>query len=162
MTSLKAPFVKGKIVWPCLLLQIAIISVLMFLLSRFIDSSPFLYSSILYAFAAQLLRRTLARDHRKGIQLIKEGQFEAAIPWFEKSVAYFKKNSWVDRYRCITLLSATGYNYREMGLCNLGFCYAQTGRGDEAKTYYQEVLKVSPNNGLALTSLNMLNSIKKV
>jgi len=50
--------------------------------------------------------------------------------------------------------------YREMGLCNIAFCYSQTGMGEKAKAVYQQALNEYPDNGLAQAGLNMLTSIE--
>jgi tetratricopeptide (TPR) repeat protein len=83
-----------------------------------------------------------------------------ALPLFEKSVAYFSKNRWIDKYRFITLLSSSGLTYREMGLCNIAFCYSQTGNGLKAKEVYTQTLQEYPENGLANAGLNMLTSLE--
>ena len=46
-----------------------------------------------------------------------------------------------------------------MGLCNIAFCYSQTGNGQKAKEYYQQTLKEYPDNGMAVAGLNMLTSM---
>ncbi len=151
----------GKVAWPCILVQIIILSLLMLVSTWIFEFFPFLIAAISYALIAQLLRRSQAKHHRKGVRLVLKKQYEESIPWFIKSVHHFEKKPWLDKYRCITLLSATGYGYREMGLCNLGFCYAQLGKREEAIEFYNKVLQTNPNNGLAITTLNLLNTAKK-
>jgi tetratricopeptide (TPR) repeat protein len=92
------------------------------------------------------------------MKLVKQQKFAAALPLFEKSVGYFSKNNWIDKYHFLTLLSSSKMTYKEMGLCNIAFCYSQTGNGQKAKEYYKQVLKEFPENGLALAGINMLNS----
>lgn len=108
-----------------------------------------------------LLRRVVARYHRKGIQLVKRKQYAEAIPYFEKSVDFFSRNKWVDKYRFITLLSSSAYTYKEMGLCNIAFCYSQIGNGVKAREYYESTLKEFPENGMAIAGMNMVNSFKE-
>ncbi|HEX3165740.1 MAG TPA: tetratricopeptide repeat protein, partial [Chitinophagaceae bacterium] len=74
-------------------------------------------------------------------------------------VDYFAKNNWVDKYRYLTLLSSSKMTYKEMGLCNIAFCYSQTGNGQKAKEYYEQALREFPENGLAIAALNMLKSV---
>ncbi len=93
------------------------------------------------------------------MKLIKRHRFTEAIPFFEKSADFFSKNGWVDKYRFLTLLSASKLSYREMGLCNIAFCYSQTGNGIRAKECYQQVLQEYPENGIATVGLNMLTSM---
>jgi tetratricopeptide (TPR) repeat protein len=128
--------------------------------SHFFVFPPLLSAAIIYAVIAQILRQTQAKYHRKGMHLVAKKQFEEAIPWFKKSVDHFEKKTWIDKYRCLTLLSTTGYGYREMGLCNLGFCCAQIGRIEEAIEYYNKALQINPTNGMAITTRNMLHAAK--
>ena len=46
-----------------------------------------------------------------------------------------------------------------MGLSNIAFCYSQIGNGQKATEYYQQSLNDFPDNGIAITALNMLNSV---
>ena len=105
------------------------------------------------------LRNLVAKNHRKGVNLVKQQKFADAIPYFQKSVDYFSKNAWVDKYRFLIILSSSKMSYREMGLCNIAFCYSQTGKGLKAKEFYQQILRDYPENGMATAGLNMLNSL---
>ena len=108
-----------------------------------------------YSFGSRML---IARDHRRGMQLVRGLEFEAAIPEFENSYKFFAKNSWIDRFRSVVLMSASAMSYREMALCNIAFCYSQLGKGIEAVEYYQRALKEFPNSGLAQSALRMIES----
>jgi tetratricopeptide (TPR) repeat protein len=107
------------------------------------------------------LRNLITRSHQKGINLVKQGNFIDAIPYFERSVKYFSENDWVDKYRFLTMLSSSKMSYREMGLCNIAFCFSQTGEGQKAKELYQFTLNEYPENVLAQTALNLFNSVEK-
>jgi tetratricopeptide (TPR) repeat protein len=93
--------------------------------------------------------------------LIKQGLFDKAIPFFEKSVDFFATHKWVDKFRYVVLLSSSKMTYKEMGLCNIAFCYAQIGNGTKALEYYELVLGEYPECGLAKAGMNMLNSMKE-
>jgi len=108
-----------------------------------------------------ILRNVFAKDHRHGIRLVRQNKFIEAIPFFERSVNYFTKNKWIDKFRSLTLLSSSKMTYKEMGLCNIAFCYSQSGDGSKAKEYYKQVLKEYPQNGLAIAGLNMLTSVNE-
>ena len=120
---------------------------------------PFIFGALTYSLLAFGLRKLIAKNHRQGMSLVKQQKFADALPYFEKSVEYFSKNNWVDKYRFLTLLSSSKMTYKEMGLCNIAFCYSQTGNGQKAKEYYQQALNEFPENGLALAGLNMLKSV---
>ena len=95
------------------------------------------------------------------MQLVKKHEYAGAIQFFEASYRFFTDNSWIDKYRYITLLSSSAMDYREMALCNIAFCYSQIGEGPKARAYYQQVLKTYPDNGLAQTALRMMESVEK-
>lgn len=111
---------------------------------------------LLYIF---LSRAVLTRSHRRGIRLVKAKQFDAALPHFAASVAFFEQNGWIDRWRSVVLLSMSAMSYREMGLCNMAFCHSQARRGPEAKALYEQILAEYPENGIAEASLNMMRSV---
>ena len=96
------------------------------------------------------------------MRLVKQHNFMDAIPKFEKSVDFFTRNNWLDKYRFLTLLSSSKMTYKEMGLCNIAFCYSQTNNGQKAKEYFEQTLKEFPENGLAIAGLRMMNSVENV
>jgi tetratricopeptide (TPR) repeat protein len=151
------PLVAGRISWLGLAVQFAIIFGLYWLFRQVSTFDPILLAAITHAIFARVLRNLVAKNHRKGMRLVRAGQFESAIPEFEKSVEKFKKHKWLDQYRVITMLSAVGTSYLAMGYTNLGFCHSQLGHKDEAKQYYQQVLQLDPTNGNAKAAMNMLN-----
>lgn len=156
------PFLRTKRIWYYMIPQILFLYVLFYLSSLFISEDEFtviLSSIAVYYFTIYCLRKLVASDHRKAIDMLKKGDYEAAMAGFKRSAEFFTKNSWVDRYRFITLLSASKKTYREMALCNIGFCLTQTKRGIEAKEIYLNVLKQYPENEIAFTALRTLESI---
>jgi tetratricopeptide (TPR) repeat protein len=106
------------------------------------------------------LRNTLGGLHKKGIRLSKQFKFSEAIPFFEKSYAFFKRNDWIDKYRYITVLSASKWTYKELALTSIAFCYGQLGDAKKAEEYYERTLQEFPDNGLALTSLNLIRTVR--
>lgn len=107
-----------------------------------------------------VLRRALASQHRIGVRLMKTLRFEEALPFFEKSADYFGRHPVVDKFRSITLLSASRMSYREMALCNIAFGLSQLGRGAEARAAYERVIREYPDNALASAALRMLSSVE--
>ena len=110
---------------------------------------------LIYSFGSRML---IIRDYRSGISLVKLGQFQAAIPKFEKSLQFLDRHPWIDNARSIVLMSASKPSFREMALANIGFCYSQLGRGHEARAAYQKCLDRFPDSGLDLAALQMINS----
>jgi len=108
---------------------------------------------LLYSFASRFL---IAASHRRGIRLSRAGRYQEAIQAYEQSLKFFSRHPWIDRFRAVTLLSASAMTYREMALCNIAFCYAQLGERIQAKESYRRVLQEFPSNSLAIVSLRMI------
>jgi tetratricopeptide (TPR) repeat protein len=154
--------ITRQIAWLSLVPHVLVIS--LFLCGGYIidpEYGPYL-GILLYLALAYGLKSWLAGDNQRGMRLVKRRSFEEAIPFFERSVAYFTKNSWIDNYRFLTLLSSSQMSYKEIGLCNIAFCYSQTGNGWKAKEYYERVNQEFPNNGLAISGLNMIKSLSQL
>ncbi|MEO7346528.1 MAG: hypothetical protein ABIZ49_05840 [Opitutaceae bacterium] len=105
-----------------------------------------------------LLRLLLTGAHRRGISLVKRGQFAEAIPCFKASYAAMKHRPWVDRFRWPLLGSASRWTYREMALANVAFCYGQIGDGAEMRAHYEKTLVEFPDSVLAATALRMMRA----
>lgn len=152
--------VVRRVAWLSVLLQLIIIALFTYLFHLAGFSEPFVFAALSYSLLAFILRKSIANEHRTGMKLVKQHKFAEALSLFKRSVDYFTKHKWVDDYRSLTLLSASGMSYREMGLCNIAFCYSQTGNGEKAIEYYELALKEFPGNGLAVAGLNMLRSVQ--
>lgn len=149
------PFVR-QVAWLSVVPQLALLGGFILLFDALSLENPALFGALAYLALSFSLRNFLAADHRKGIQLVRQLKFEEAIPLFEKSVAFFSRHDWVDRFRFLTLLSSSKISYQEMGLCNIAFCYSQTGNGEKAREYYERTLQQFPESGLATAGLNMI------
>ncbi|MDB5200955.1 MAG: hypothetical protein JWQ27_364 [Ferruginibacter sp.] len=153
-----SPPTVRRISWPAIIPQLLLVALLTLVYTYAGIGLPFFFAALTYSFIAMMLKKTIAKDHRQGIRFVMQKQYPAAIPYFEKSIAFFERNKWIDEYRFITLMSASSMRYREMGLCNLAFCYSQMGDGEKAILFYQRVLSEYPDNDLAVAGLNMLTS----
>jgi hypothetical protein len=105
-------------------------------------------------------RALIARNHQRGMQLVRRHQFPDAIPAFQKSYEFFDRHLWIDHWRSLVLLSPSAVSYREMALLNIAFCHSQTGNGSKAVEVYQRTLQEFPGSGIATAALNMLESAK--
>lgn len=121
---------------------------------------PFILGPLTYLALSYGLRNVITRNHQKGMKLVKQENFIEAIPFFEESVKYFSEKAWVDKYRFLAILSSSRMSYREMGLCNIAFCYGQTGNGLKAKELYRSVLNDYPENVLATTAVRLFDSLE--
>lgn len=108
--------------------------------------------------ALRFLLRAIPRDHRTGIGMARRQEFSDAIPYFLRSFEFFDNRKWLDNYRAFFLLSPSAACYREMALANAGFCYSQTGDGENARKYYSQCIELFPDSILASTGLQMLNA----
>ncbi len=109
----------------------------------------------------RLILRAIPHDHRSAIALVRKHQFADAIPCFQRSLDFFDRYPWLDKYRSLLLLSPSAASYREMALANMGFCYSQVGDGHNARSHYQQCLERFPDSGLAQTALNMMDSVSR-
>ena len=155
----KKPLVK-QIAWLSVFPQIAFLMAMIFF-ARYLGFQNFILPGVIIYLAISFpLRFGIPRHHRKGIALFKKGSFVEAIPFFEKSYDFFKKNSWIDRYRYITLLSSSQISYTEMALLNIAFCHGQSGDGKKSRDYYEKTLYEFPDSEIAKTSLQMFQLTK--
>jgi len=112
---------------------------------------------LVYSFGSRSL---LLRAHRRGMHHSKLQQYSEAIREFESSYSFFSRNSWIDRYRSITMMSPSAISYREMALANIAFSYSQLGQGTNAKAYYQRALDEFPNSMMARAALRLIESVE--
>src|SRR5690606_41815487 len=54
-------------------------------------------------------RRILARSHRRGMSLVRQGRFAEAIDHFQASYEFFAKYPWLDRHRAVLLLTPSDW-----------------------------------------------------
>lgn len=106
-------------------------------------------------------RSVLLASHRRGMRLLQSGRYDEAVAAFEASYAFFSRNPWIDRLRCLTMLSPAAFSYREMALLNIAFAHSQANRGAEAKASYQRVLREFPDSPLAQAALRLIDSIEQ-
>ncbi|MDH4229738.1 MAG: hypothetical protein OEW11_08360 [Nitrospirota bacterium] len=130
----------------------------------FLVREPLIWPAMLVGWGGMMVwmllsRELLTRDHRLGIRLVRKKRFAEAIPRFEAAHAFMERHPWIDRWRSVVLLSNSGMSYREMALLNVAFCYSQIGRTPEAVGIYERVHREFPDNGLAITTLNMLRGL---
>jgi len=140
--------------------QLLALAVFVFVAHQFLSDfiGALLVGTWIYLLYALLVRCLLAKQHRKGIRLVKKGRFAEAIPEFEASYEFFKRNSWLDQWRYLTLLSSSAISYREMALCNIAYSYSQQGNGQAARDAYERALREYPNSSIATSALNIMRA----
>jgi len=154
------PIVR-QIAWLALLPQMALLAIFAIVggvLAR--DPIGALVGISMYVGYSLIARVAIARHHRRGMRHVKQRRYADALTAFEESYAFLSRHIWIDRYRSITLLSASAISYREMALLNIAFCHSQLGRGTEAKDYYRRTLAEFPESGMALAAINLIESVE--
>lgn len=99
------------------------------------SDEPALWAAMIYLVLAYGLRYFVPIDHRKGMREYKQGNYEAALVHFEKSIDFFSKHPWIDRFRVFTIFSASKVSYREMAMMYKYTCLEALGRVEE---FYKE------------------------
>lgn len=122
----------------------------------FLPLTPYL-ALIAYALVS---RRLIAGHHRSGCRAFRRGELDTAISEMEASYAFFQRRPWLDRFRSLTMLSASAMSYRELALLNIGFFQAQAGRKDESKAAYQRVVAEFPRNLVGAQTLKMIETFE--
>lgn len=155
--SANVPIVR-QVSWSAVLIIILIWIIFLVVFGFFIPKHGIFIGAVLFALLSIVLQQTIPISHKKGMKAIKQKDFKTATEHFKQSVDFFTKYKWLDKYRAITLLSASKMCYREMALCNIAFCYSQTMEAEKAKALYEQILKEYPDNGLAYYGLNSINT----
>lgn len=161
MANNKIPVVR-QTNWIAVIPQLIFMGILIYIFYVLNINEPIIWGCLTYLFFLFGSRLILAKDHNKGMKLSKEQNFSEAIKYYKKSAEFFMKNNWIDKYRFITLFSASKMSYREMDLNNIAFCYSQIGNGTKAKEYYEKTLTEFPNSILAKSALKMIESAKNI
>lgn len=159
MTS-RTPIVR-QIAWLSVVPQLAIMWLFMWFFSLADVQQAVLLGVLAYLALSMSLRFGIAKAHRRGISLFKRKQYAEAVPEFERSYDFFRRNKWMDDWRFLMLLSSSRISYREMALLNLAFCHSQAGNGLKAKECYQRALAEFPYSEMAKVSLKMIESVEK-
>lgn len=157
----KVPIVR-QIAWLSMIPQLILLGSLIWLAKISGFNNHTLIGALLYFAIFYILRFQIPKHHRKGISLYRKKSFSKAIPHFQKSYEFFKKNMWVDKYRYITLMSSSNVSYSEMALLNMAFCYGQIGDGEKSKRMYEKALTEFPESEMAKASLKMYESARNI
>jgi tetratricopeptide (TPR) repeat protein len=154
MSQLK---VLKPIAWHQALLNILVLGLMCFGGYWLAQTNGILIAAAIYLALAILLRSFLASHHRRGILFCKSENFVSAIGEFEKSINFFQKHPWIDRWRGLTMLSS-GHSYIEMGLISLGFAHLQAGHIERAKECYQKCKSEFPFSQMAESGLQYIEA----
>jgi hypothetical protein len=120
-----------------------------------------LVAAFIYMGLSMLLHAVIPTNHRLGITLLKQGNFEAAKKSFDKSYEYFTRNKWLDDYRSIFILSASKMSYKEMAMINAALCLLRMDDLVNSKMAYQKVLTQFPDSFMAKNAISYIEDLEK-
>jgi tetratricopeptide (TPR) repeat protein len=157
----KVQFVKQETDWLAFIPKLFVLGILSYCLYP-LDNRAFLLMAFCIYFLITLLAKCLFLPNSlyQSIKFIKEAKFDEAIPPTEQTIEYYTKHSWIDKFRFHLLISSSKRTIRESSICNLAYCYLQTGNVQRAKEIYQDVLRQYPENINAKTVLNTITLIQ--
>jgi tetratricopeptide (TPR) repeat protein len=153
----RIPVVR-QIAWGTLIYQIALMVLFIWLYSKTSIKDPALAGGLTFIGLVLVLRFAFSGLHRKGMRHIRKMEYDKAIPYFEGSYEFYTRNSFLDKYRAYLMLSASLMFYKEMALNNIGFCYSQMDKKEEAIFYYRKCVEEYPNCTMAKVALKMLEA----
>ncbi len=156
----KVPFAKQQTNWLALIPILLVLGILCLCFYQIDKQNFWLIALFVYMMLRQLTRFLFFPNAIfEGIKLIKNEKFMEAIPFFQETIGYYTKNHWIDEYRFFLLISSAKSSIKESSICNLAYCYLQTGDVKKAKEIYQDVLLEYPENINARSMLNTINLI---
>ena len=135
-----------QVAWILIIPQLSLMGLIVLACYLSGAANPFVNGALIYLAVSYMLRTGFAKDHNRGMRLIKQHNYLGATPFFEASYKYFMSHPLIDKHRYLTLLSSPQMCYEEMApLNNIAFSYKRT-------------LESFPNNGLAQAGLKRLES----
>jgi hypothetical protein len=158
--SSKVPFVQQEIVWLAIVPRLLFIGILCMVYYQWDKRNFVVFGFITYLIVWYGLRAiAFPGDVHKSIRLIREEKFREAIPHIERSIDFYTKHPWIDKYRFLLMVSSSKRGIRESSICNLGFCLLQIGQVKDAKELYEDVLRQYPENTVARSQLRTINTL---
>ena len=157
---MKSNSVFKQSAWLYWIPQLVVMCLIILIWYQIRPSNAALFGAIIYFFISISLKIVIPKSHRYGMRNIKSKKYKDAISYFEKSIAFFNKNQWLDQYRFIFLLSASKMAYREMAYCNIAFCYVQMNKMKGAQKFYEKALEEFPESKLAMEGIEALKQAK--
>ncbi len=155
----KRPLIK-QVSLNSIALQILIVWAMMGLARHAGFNDPFVPIAIVYLCLFIGLRKMIPKNHRRGVAFLRAKEYEKAAREFDASYRFFERHPWLDRFRYLTLLSASRISYREMALLNSAYCHGLIGDGRKMKEFYEKTLQQFPLSEIAKISLQMIESAR--
>lgn len=137
--------------------QLAVMIGLMILLEYGLHiPSGALLGAMVYLAIVSIVQRAVPHLHRRGLTLIRQGDYKQAAEMFEHSYKFFSERQWLDKYRAIFIFSVSKMSYREMALLNMAYCKVELKELTKAKELYSRTLQEFPQSRMAKDALAYL------
>lgn len=108
-----------------------------------------------YTFTA---RGVWLRHHRAGMKALRAERWEEAIESYQRGEALLRERPWIDRWRPLTLMTASGMSFTEIAVNNIAFAQSQSDQPERARQTYERGLAEFPDSYLMRTALRMLDA----
>jgi hypothetical protein len=154
---MSVPVVR-QISWPAVVPQLLALGVAITIARHFHPRDGAVIGVIGYLIYSAGSRRVLTSHHRAAIGFVRQNRFTEAIEEFQRSLLFFEKHRWIDRFRSVALMSPSAISYREMALANIAFCYSQIGDGAHARQWYAACLAEFPHSAMAAAGLRIMDA----
>lgn len=159
-TTSKVPFVEPEIIWLAIIPRILFIGILCLTYYQWDKKNFFLFAFVTYLIIWLGLRKlSYPKDVYKGINLIKEKKFDAAIPCIKRSIEFYSKHSWIDKHRILLMISSSKRPISETLICNLAYCLLQIGEIEAAKEQCEDALKRYPKSTIAKGHISAISAL---
>lgn len=142
--------------WTSAVLHAVLIAGISLFFERLSVPWPVVWATAVFLILANLVRRILISDLRRGIDTLNAKKYAEALPWLERSVTFFQRYPWLDKYRYLLLLSSSALSYREIALVNRALCIGRTRSFEETDAAFKEVLQEFPESVLARITRRMM------
>jgi tetratricopeptide (TPR) repeat protein len=93
-------------------------------------------------------------------KMLRQAKFAEAIPLIQKTIDYYAKHQWIDRYKYALQISSSRWSIIETSICNMDYCYLQIGNVEKSKEIYAYVLEENPENFNARNMSNTINIVE--
>lgn len=122
--------------------------------------TPILIILVILAVCVRVARLILYRHHRRGVNYIRNEEWQKAIAAYEKSYDFFTRHDWLDRYRAWLLMNGTALGYREAALVSIAMVHGRSGDIPAYKSAVKRVLAEFPESRIAKNSLEFLEAVE--
>lgn len=107
-----------------------------------------------YTFTA---RWVWVRHHRAGLRALQAGRWEEAIECYRRGEALFREKPWIDRWRPLTLMTASAMSFTEVAVNNIGVAQLQAEDALAAEATFERGLAEFPDS---IVMQNALHSMR--